>query len=233
MPTDPANISPSCVLPTYLCAVTAYDTFLFSIAAWSTLQLSWTLVLLGTQLWQVARQMTTFEVSNLGRYGYMGGRGSTSLASQMGHQHQHLQFNDSDGSSDGVGHAHAHGHNHKHKFGGCGTGFIMQLTGLDMFTKGKAADGLARAGKATNPFDMGILSNCKDFWTSGKELGVEYDRLYSVPQEGFQEAKLKRMKEDEDDVRNSSDRRKKGLFMGLSLGLGRGSRQGYEPVNQV
>jgi len=60
--------------------------FLFSVAVWSTLQLIWTIVLLVSQLVQIARQMTTLEVSNLGRYGYMGARGS-SLATQMGHRH--------------------------------------------------------------------------------------------------------------------------------------------------
>ncbi len=56
---------------------------------WATLQLTWTSILLASQLWQVARQMTTLEVSNLGRYGFMGGRGGASLSGQMGHRHQH------------------------------------------------------------------------------------------------------------------------------------------------
>ena len=65
----------------------------------------------------------------------------------------------------------------------------MNLLGFDRFTKGKAADGLARAAKAPNPFDLGIMGNCKDFWTKGSELGVEYETLYDVPTEGFAEAK--------------------------------------------
>ncbi|KAJ7844139.1 DHHC palmitoyltransferase-domain-containing protein [Mycena olivaceomarginata] len=63
----------SCPLPAVLCAPTVHDAFLISVAAWATLQLSWTSVLLASQLWQIARQMTTLEVSNLGRYGFMGG----------------------------------------------------------------------------------------------------------------------------------------------------------------
>jgi len=65
----------------------------------------------------------------------------------------------------------------------------MNLLGFDRFTKGKAVNGLARAGKASNPFDLGFVGNCKDFWTKGKELGVEYEQLYDVPLEGFREAK--------------------------------------------
>ena len=233
MSTDPANISPSCVLPSYLCAITAYDTFLFSVAAWATLQLSWTLVLLATQLWQVARQMTTFEVSNLGRYGFMGGRGGSSLHGQMGHRHLALPSEDSTGSEGGLSGGHAHRHAHG-MCAGCGSGFLMSLLGFDRFTKGKAADGLARAAKAPNPFDLGIIGNCKDFWTAGQELGVEYERLYDVPPEGFSEAKRRRQREEGDDLHSDAAGRKSlrnKLLMGL--GLGGRSRSGYEPLNQV
>ncbi|TFY55440.1 hypothetical protein EVJ58_g8245 [Rhodofomes roseus] len=116
IPTDPAHISPICILPSYLCALTAYDTFLFSVACWSTLQLSWTIVLLASQYWQVARQLTTFEVSNLGRYGFMGGRGGASLSTQMGHQHQHRQgMSDGDGAATPTS-AHHHKHSHSVEF---------------------------------------------------------------------------------------------------------------------
>jgi hypothetical protein len=110
----------------------------------------------------------------------------------------------------------------------------MNLLGLDRFTKGKAVDGLTRASKASNPFDLGVVGNCKDFWTAGRELGVSYERLYDVPSDGFLEAKKRREREDDDDDHSVSSGRKgirKTLLMGL--GLGGSSRGGYEPVNQV
>lgn len=238
-PTDPSEISPSCPLPSDLCAITAHDSFLVSVAVWATLQLTWTSILLASQLWQVARQMTTLEVSNLGRYGFMGGRGGASLSGQMGHRHQRTQdsvlpgvdtedtalVNDAGSTASGVV------HRHSGVCAGCGSGFLMNLLGFDRFTKGKAVDGLARAGKASNPFDQGIVKNCKDFWTAGRELGVEYDKLYDVPVEGFLEAKRRRGREEEEDgVRKPS---RKGLFMGFGLGRASGSRGGYEPVSQV
>ncbi|KAF9516731.1 hypothetical protein BS47DRAFT_627934 [Hydnum rufescens UP504] len=60
--------------PTY-CAIssTTDASFVFAVASWATLQLLWTILLLAGQLFQVMRQMTTFEVSNLGRFGFMGG----------------------------------------------------------------------------------------------------------------------------------------------------------------
>ena len=219
IPTESSHISPSCVLPSYLCAITAADTFLVAVAAWATLQLSWTIVLLISQLWQIARQMTTLEVSNLGRYGFMGGRGGASMGQQMGHSHQQA------GSDDTTGHGHQH-----HRHGLCGGGFIMNLLGFDRFTKGKAADGLARAAKAPNPFHLGVIGNCKDFWTMGRELGVEYERLYDVPPEGFVEAKRRRVRDEGEDSGRKSLRQ--SLLMGFGLGRS-ASRSGYEPLSQV
>ncbi|PPQ88419.1 hypothetical protein CVT25_011221 [Psilocybe cyanescens] len=241
LPTDPSEISPSCPLPHDLCAMTAHDSFLVSVAVWATLQLTWTSILLASQLWQVARQMTTLEVSNLGRYGFMGGRGGASLSGQMGHRHQSRQdsvlpgvdtedtalVGDASSASTGVV------HRHSGVCAGCGTGFLMNLLGFDRFTKGKAVDGLTRASKASNPFDVGIVGNCRDFWTGGKELGVEYDKLYDVPVEGFREWKRRKEREEDDDGARKPTARK-GIFMGLGLGrAGSSSRGGYEPVSQV
>jgi palmitoyltransferase ZDHHC13/17 len=182
--------------------------------------------------------MTTLEVSNLGRYGFMGGRGGANMAGQMGHRHQHSTLHNGnetfteDGSSTASGHI-SHHHRRSHTlFAGCGSGFLMNLLGFDRFTKGKAVDGLARAGKASNPFDLGIVGNCKDFWTMGHELGVDYDKVYDIPAEGFLEAKKK--KEKDEDVGVAYGKRSKGIFLSMGRGLGIGtSRAGYEPVSQV
>lgn len=74
----------TCDISTTLCQAGDFDPFLLCTALWSTLQLTWTFVLAISHLWQVSRQMTTFEVSNLGRYGFMGGRGGQSLRDQSG-----------------------------------------------------------------------------------------------------------------------------------------------------
>lgn len=161
----------------------------------------------------------------------MGGRGGTSLGAQMGHQHRQ-------GASDSEGaEGAATGHRHSHSMcAGCGSGFLMNLLGFDRFTRGKAADGLARAAKAPNPFDLGFVGNCQDFWTKGRELGVEYERLYDVPPEGFAEAKRRRQREEGEDPHGGEGGRKslrKSLLMGLGLGRSGSSRAGYEPLSQV
>jgi hypothetical protein len=79
--------------------------------------------------------MTTFEVSNLGRYGYMGGRGGASLREQSG-------------AMKSVPKETEHSHT---------SSSLMRVLGLDRFTKGKAVSGMRKAGKDQNPFDLGFI----------------------------------------------------------------------------
>lgn len=72
--------------------------------------------------------------------------------------------------------------------------WLLSIVGLDLYTRGKAGQGLRKASQAGNPFDLGLRVNCGDFWTRGKELGVNYETLYDVPVQGFRSrhASLKR-----------------------------------------
>jgi palmitoyltransferase len=190
-----------CDFSTTLCRATAYDPFLVAVAAWATLQLTWTIILAVSHLWQVSRQMTTFEVSNLGRYGFMGGRGGSSMRDQSGAMKQAIAIGagigpagaaeeavgapglvmspdgtavakqaNGHGPSHAQGHRHDHGHGHSHSHSPLGqagrfcgamgkaiSGPLMQILGLDRFTKGKALGGMARAGQDHNPFDLGFV----------------------------------------------------------------------------
>jgi hypothetical protein len=192
--------------------------------------------------------MTTLEVSNLSRYGFMGGHAGANLNLQMGHWHQDMRSGSIDTGGDvspkeglvgevapPVGHGCGRGHHKVSVCAGCGGGFLMHLLGLDHFTTGKTMNGLARASMVTNPFDLGVVGNCKDFWTVGHELGVEYERLYEIPLEGFHE--VRRQREEGDDMSIGGGPGWKGLqqklLMGLRLGVGHASRGGYEPISQV
>ncbi|GAA6037584.1 hypothetical protein JCM8097_006126 [Rhodosporidiobolus ruineniae] len=84
-PSLPPSASCPSLVPTPLCEATYYDPFTLLVTLWAALQLSWTAVLLGAQVWQVCRQLTTLEVSNLSRWGYMGGRPGVSGRSQFGY----------------------------------------------------------------------------------------------------------------------------------------------------
>lgn len=220
---------PTCHLPfAFLCTAVTYDAFLLGVALWAALQLTWTVILLVAQGWQIARQMTTLEVSNLGRFGFMGGKGGQSYAGQTNFLAQHSaaqrgaqpaggasgrlqgiqkQFDAGEGNAQidvnlGVGgeddataaaseasttrHTHAHGHS---KLGlvrricSSSGGWLLSVVGLDLYTRGKAGEGLKRASAAGNPFDHGILANCKDFWSKGQDLAIDYRTLYDLPAE--------------------------------------------------
>ncbi|KAH7911142.1 hypothetical protein BJ138DRAFT_1063702 [Hygrophoropsis aurantiaca] len=240
-----------------LCIPASVDSFLLSVSLWATLQLTWTIVLLASQYWQVARQLTTFEVSNLGRFGFMGGRGGLAAGGggagmQMGHRHHShgaAQAGEGDGEGEGEGEG-GHKHNHRHSGGFCAsltapgtcTAFLLNLLGLDRFTRGRAVHGLALASsspansRARNPFDLGVVRNCRDFWSMGREVGVEYGQVYDVPLEGFEEAKKRREAERErgDFDHDHDGGRGKSLLgkLGMRMGMG-SSRRGYEPLSQV
>ncbi|PWN21085.1 hypothetical protein BCV69DRAFT_298870 [Microstroma glucosiphilum] len=201
------------LFPTPISAATAYDSFTLSNSLWASLQLTWVSILLIAHIWQVTRQMTTLEVSNLGRYGFMGGRGGSSMASQENFMRQREAIMSGETSA-GAGEADAlangsiprgegivgageegpksevgshHGHPHgspvvaAKKAGN----WLLSIVGLDLYTKGKAGEGLRRANKAGNPFDLGVRTNCLDFWSRGRELGITYESLYDIPEEGF------------------------------------------------
>ncbi|WWC67222.1 uncharacterized protein I206_101129 [Kwoniella pini CBS 10737] len=228
--TPPSTPSPGitiCDISPTLCRATSYDCFLLSVSLWATLQLTWTIVLGISHLWQVGKQMTTFEVSNLGRYGYMGGRGGSSLRDQSGalkisqavsigaapfpggasEEAQGLPDASPDGTSSfppppppasgasNNGHVHGpecnHGNaGHDHGIMGICKGLgkvisgpLMNILGLDRFTKGKALGGMKKAGKDQNPFDMGFIQNCSDFWIPSRD--IDYTQLYEIPSEGW------------------------------------------------
>ena len=129
----------------------AHDPFLVAATCWGAIQLTWTSILAISQLWQVSRQVTTLEVSNLGRYGYMGGRGGSSLRDQSGAMRQATAV------GAGVGPSGAEEEVdgptiRRTPLAGC-----MQVLGLDRFTKGKALGGMKRAGRGQNPFDQGLI----------------------------------------------------------------------------
>lgn len=231
----PDSAYETCHLPfAFLCTATTFDPFLLGVALWAGLQLTWTVILLVAQGWQIMRQMTTLEVSNLGRFGFMGGKGGQSYAGQtnfiaqhsaqargsqpgaghaaadrlqgiqkqqqLGGENGQIDVNiggeeDTIGSSStttttatSAGHVHPHGHSHS-KLGmlkrvcSASGGWLLSIVGLDLYTRGKAGEGLKRASTAANPFDHGLLANCKDFWSKGQDLAIDYTTLYDLPAE--------------------------------------------------
>lgn len=130
-----------------------------------------------------------------------------------------------------VGGENVHGseceHRRKKSSGGAAGGkasFLLKILGIDRFTRGKAAEGLAHAGEVPNPFDLGFYGNCVDFWTRGRELGVTYERLYEVPDGGFARAVRERKRREKEGKLSEASResQRKGH---------RGGAAGYERLD--
>ncbi|KAE8259258.1 hypothetical protein A4X13_0g1138 [Tilletia indica] len=275
----------SCILPGSVCGASTYDAYLFTLACWSGLQLTWTIILLIAQSWQIMRQLTTLEVSNLGRYGYMGGKSGASANAQTGmverasaaaqasqeaskaaqalRQQQQAAAAASGGEDDlggaveGAGsravgeggllplhlpatqplsstqqgpHRHRHGPGLLAHLGGAGN-WVLSIVGLDLYTRGKAGEGLKRAANAGNPFDRGFITNCEDFWTRGKKLGVRYEELYDVPPMGFGNQPVHHDDndegdEDEEGMNARRGSRRRWSMWGAVRNAGRGGRGG-------
>ncbi|GAA5821129.1 hypothetical protein JCM11251_001978 [Rhodosporidiobolus azoricus] len=278
-PSLPPTYTCPSLLPTPLCVATAFDTLPLLVAVWAFLQLTWTIVLLSVQIWQIVKQMTTLEASNVQRFGYMGGRAGVSGASQLGYAQKFNppnagagahEANVGGGAGDGAEEDDpsdlAHAPSASPQSGGGGAGgrarpkgkfaFLLKLLGLDRFVSSSSSSfphnqPRDRPSTVTNPFDLGPLSNCYDFWTRGRELGVRYDRLYAegIPREGFKvkvrERRRREREEREEERRGGAGgmgakggagERLRGLVMmgrrggGEGSGQGQGGRAGYERV---
>lgn len=192
--------------------------------------------------------MTSLEVSNLGRYGFMGGRGVIGVG-QMGAQQNSNSSHDhgdspisASASLEPVLGLHSHSPNHPQSLRGSGglltlpcricsicascpgASFLLRITGLDRFTaRGGATRGLAAAGAPQNPFDLGLYLNCMDFWGMGKEVGVRWETCYDIPEGGFKKAREERLLEE----------RGRGERSELEPGSRKGGRRFWPGVRRV
>lgn len=184
-------------LPAWISAAADFNGVLFLSSIWALFMDAWLLVLFVMQLVQISRQLTTFEASNVGRYGFMGGRGEANMSAQKGFIEQQTERLIAAGMKPEDAHAQMHGCAHKRVRSpfqlckGIGTS-LLSIVGLDLYTRGKGGQGLSRSRAAANPFDKGIVGNClgmfpthADFWMAGDYLHVDYAQLYDVPPQGF------------------------------------------------
>lgn len=149
---------------------------------WTLFQLTWSLFLLGVQLYQVAVAMTTNESANANRYAYMNapnnGLISNLAVGAVG------GTEGSDGPLDGVA-IQEPGHHHGHHHHGGGSSFcpcLQLVAGARALHKARNRHSGVTKG---NVFDHGCWNNCLDFWTEnthGKNGSVNYYEIYNTHQ---------------------------------------------------
>lgn len=130
-----------CLFPRPICLASQFDTFTFCVALWATIQLTWTLIVLAGQTFQITRQLTTYELSNLGRHGYMGGKGGQSLSAQQSHpavqRLSTLSEEEGSTSEERACSKHRHGQHKSSLLARVLPSGLLSVLGLDLYTKGK------------------------------------------------------------------------------------------------
>ncbi|KAG1452751.1 hypothetical protein G6F56_007737 [Rhizopus delemar] len=152
----------TCLLGPTLCGYFDYDTWTLSLTIWVLFQLTWSVFLLGVQLYQIAVGMTTNESANMKRYSYMNtytaalpvddatsGKDSSLLSEETRRQQQH---------------------NH-------GSGFCPCL---QLVAGARAVHKARKQTKIGNVFDHGCWNNCLGFWIEPNT--IDYHQLYDVQQ---------------------------------------------------
>jgi hypothetical protein len=196
--------APECnLLAEELCRIVNSDPYTLILVMWGTLQLTWVTMLLFVQLVQISRAMTTWENMRGAHHGH--GHGSkaseaitsaltTGTTSRAGAQ----LGNSGLGPDPALLPTHAQGGHHHHHKEGCFAQW-KKILGIDTFVE-TALHGYEgsknRPRRQRNPFSVGCIQNCKDFWCDpapifGKRengeavLGgevVNYTMMYDTPQ---------------------------------------------------
>ncbi|KAI8059378.1 ankyrin repeat-containing domain protein [Gilbertella persicaria] len=165
----------TCLLGSTVCSYFDYDTWTLSLTLWVLIQLTWSMFLLGVQLYQIAVAITTNESANVSRYSYMNASPANLVST--------LPVGVATGTegSDGPSTLSTHEvHRHHHHGGFCPC--LQLVAGARALHKARNRPGNTIK---SNAFDHGCWNNCLDFWsdsTEGKNGSVNYYELYDIHQ---------------------------------------------------
>ncbi|KTW25902.1 hypothetical protein T552_03176 [Pneumocystis carinii B80] len=157
---DSSELSKKCfAFLKLLCEPFLLDPFTFVLALWTFLQLIWVTLLLIVQLFQISHSITTNEARNLDKYGFMG-----KIEQDFYKKDAAYMLNSTLSNSDVESH---HYCSHKKRYR-----MLLMLSrflGIHHFLKiiSIFSKSVSLINNTKNPFNHGIVSNCKDFWSSG------------------------------------------------------------------
>lgn len=151
------------ILPMEICEPLITDAYTTILTIWTAAQLIWLTMLVIVQHYQVARGITTHELSNLQKYGFLGG-GNVTLEDRMQEGVSSRLPPIAAPESDGP----------KGRLGKC-----LRILGVEQFFttfKDKRKRAVAQR-RGMNPFDQGgCISNCGDFWAVPELMNDESAR---------------------------------------------------------
>lgn len=141
------------------CRIVNAEPYTLFLAIFSSLQLTWVLMLLFVQFVQVMRGMTTYE----NMYGVADLSSSSSIGSSVTANGMPLDPNhpNFDVANSAPGHGHGHGHSHTSALR-----TWTRLLGVEPFIETVRGTGAAtkKSQRRRNPYSRGCMANCRDFW---------------------------------------------------------------------
>lgn len=140
-----------------LCEPFLLDPFTFVLALWTSLQLIWVTLLLAVQLFQISFSITTNEARNLDKYDFM------DKIEQDFYRKDAAYILQSTLSNNEAVHHHC-----SHKKGYRIFSMLSRFLGIHHFLKIISifsSKSVSMMNKENNPFNNGIVSNCRDFWS--------------------------------------------------------------------
>ncbi|KAG5438995.1 hypothetical protein PCANB_002325 [Pneumocystis canis] len=153
------ELSNDCFISSKLCKPFLLDPFTTILALWISFQFIWVMFLLISQIIQISFSITTNEAINLHKYGFMGGIEHVFYKEDTMSRPQSAFLNNQDPH-----------YNHSRKKKHHVFWVLPKLLGIHHFLKIVnmfPSKSILQLNKARNPFDNGVLSNCKDFWCVG------------------------------------------------------------------
>lgn len=159
----PLPLTAECkILPMEICQPLVTDAYTTILTIWAALQLTWLTLLVAVQFYQITRGITTHELSNLQKYGFLGG-GNITVEDRM--QEGVSSRLPPVSTPDAPPHT---------RFQRC-----LRILGVEQFFttfKDKRQRAVAQR-RGMNPFDQGgCLTNCSDFWAVPEHLNEENTR---------------------------------------------------------
>jgi palmitoyltransferase ZDHHC13/17 len=145
-----------------ICEPLVTDPYTTILTFWTAAQLMWLTLLVVVQFYQIARGITTHELTNLQKYGFLGG-GNVTAEDRM-----------QEGVSSRLPPISKSKEPRPSKFNKC-----LRILGVEQFFttfKDKRQRAVAQR-RGMNPFDQGgCWTNCTDFWAVPTEMNEESSR---------------------------------------------------------
>lgn len=145
------------VLPDFICTAFQISPFTYALMIWCLLQLTWVVLLVFVQLFQIGKGVTSNEAINMQRFGSYGGEEFSSLPQD--HRVNHRLMLEKMATTNSFQERR------------CWTP-LFRLIGLDLFLSTASSAVHDDHRNSSNPANYGFFQNCADFWAPNGDYNI-------------------------------------------------------------